>query len=328
MISPSPDWFSGFYDFNTLDPSTNTWFREFAIATYPMDAGTEVGNEYSGENVAEDPKGPITRFTIASPRSTGVFLTSDESDILPVARWQCTLLNTFVEPTDPVSPSTIDFPAVPISLVATAVFAGFDTLVESVRLSGLDTALSGGIFTIFAPTDEAFAALPAGALEVLLQIENQSLLQQVLQYHVAEGETLSGDLTNGDEIATLLDGESLSVAISGGTVTINGVAIVGPADVVALNGVIHVIDTVLLPPGFSLPAPSCGKQTFAICTGNAECCSNRCIPLASGDRICRSAPKTSKQKLSTGTTGVLSGVRGGAGGAKRGGGRKLVRGSK
>jgi uncharacterized surface protein with fasciclin (FAS1) repeats len=138
----------------------------------------------------------------------------------------------------------------PADLVDTAVTAGFSTLVTAVGAAGLADALKGGIFTVFAPTDAAFAALPEGALDFLLA--NTMLLAEVLTYHVASGATFSSELSDGMMIPTLLEGESLSVGIAMGTVTINGVAIVGPADVEALNGVIHVIDTVLLPPGFEL----------------------------------------------------------------------------
>jgi transforming growth factor-beta-induced protein len=130
--------------------------------------------------------------------------------------------------------------------------ADFSTLVTAVTTAGLADALSTEIYTLFAPTNEAFAALPDGALEYLLN--NTDILAEVLLYHVAMGTALSADLSNGMEIPTLLAGESLMVAI-GDTVTVGGADVVG-YDVLALNGVVHVIDKVLLPPGFTLPDPA------------------------------------------------------------------------
>jgi hypothetical protein len=100
-----------------------------------------------------------------------------------------------------------------------------------------------------------------------LQTAGPTTLAEVLLYHVVAGETFSSALSDGDRIITELDFQSLSGAISDGTVTINGVATVGPADVVALNGVIHVIDTVLLPPGFSLDLPLVDLVDTAVAAG-------------------------------------------------------------
>ena len=119
-------------------------------------------------------------------------------------------------------------------------------LATALRLTGLDVTLAeGGPFTVFAPTDAAFAALPAGTLDAL--IANPTQLAAVLQYHVVNGAVLSSALTNGQRVNTLLTtGAPLTVAIDGSGVKINTANVVA-ADVAALNGVVHVIDAVLVP---------------------------------------------------------------------------------
>jgi uncharacterized surface protein with fasciclin (FAS1) repeats len=120
------------------------------------------------------------------------------------------------------------------------------TLVEAVTAADLAETLQGeGPFTVFAPTNEAFDALPAGELDRLLEPANQEELANILKYHVVEGEVMSSDLTNGQKAKTL-EGGTLTVTINGGTVKIND-ATVATADVPASNGVVHVIDRVLLP---------------------------------------------------------------------------------
>ena len=132
-------------------------------------------------------------------------------------------------------------------IVDTAVGAGsFTTLVAAVQAAGLVETLKGeGPFTVFAPTDEAFAALPEGTVESLLLPENKDQLVAVLTYHVVPGKVMSGDLTNGMEAATV-QGAPVTIMTEGG-VTVNGANVV-TADVAASNGVIHVIDAVILPP--------------------------------------------------------------------------------
>jgi uncharacterized surface protein with fasciclin (FAS1) repeats len=131
-------------------------------------------------------------------------------------------------------------------IVDTAVAAGsFGTLVAAVQAAGLvDTLKGDGPFTVFAPTDEAFAALPAGTVENLLKPENKDALTAILTYHVVPGKVMSGDLSN-NLMATTVQGGDLTIMTEGG-VTVNGAKVVA-ADVAASNGVIHVIDTVLLP---------------------------------------------------------------------------------
>jgi transforming growth factor-beta-induced protein len=127
----------------------------------------------------------------------------------------------------------------------------FSTLVAAVTAAGMVDALSTEMYTLLAPTNEAFDALPDGALDYLL--DNTDILKEVLMYHVSAGSTFAFDVSDGQEIPTLLEGESLTFAISDPEgVTVNGVSF-GDYDVLALNGVVHVINEVLLPPGFTLP---------------------------------------------------------------------------
>ncbi len=121
------------------------------------------------------------------------------------------------------------------------------TLVAAVKAGGLVETLQGdGPFTVFAPTDEAFAALPAGTLEMLLKPENKDKLVAILTYHVVSGKVMSTDLSNGQKAKTV-QGENVDVSIYGGNVKISGAKVVA-ADVKAKNGVVHVIDKVILPP--------------------------------------------------------------------------------
>lgn len=122
----------------------------------------------------------------------------------------------------------------------------FSTLVTAVDAAGLVETLSGdGPFTVFAPTNDAFDALPDGVLDALLLPENEGVLTSILTYHVLEGEVTSDMVTDGD-VATV-EGQSITLSTEGG-VTINDTATVIIPDVDASNGVIHAIDAVLIPP--------------------------------------------------------------------------------
>lgn len=124
--------------------------------------------------------------------------------------------------------------------------AQFKTLTKALGSAGLVTTLQGkGPFTVFAPTDAAFAALPKGTVENLLKPENKAQLTKILTYHVVPGSVLSGSLKSGD--VKSVEGTSLKVAVSPGKVTVGGANVV-KADIKASNGVIHVIDKVLMPP--------------------------------------------------------------------------------
>jgi uncharacterized surface protein with fasciclin (FAS1) repeats len=132
-------------------------------------------------------------------------------------------------------------------IVDTAVAAGsFTTLVAAVQAAGLVETLKGeGPFTVFAPTDAAFAALPAGTVENLLKPENKDQLVAILTYHVVPGKVMSTDLSEGLKAATV-QGAEVTITLEGGA-KVNG-ATISAADVAASNGVIHVIDAVILPP--------------------------------------------------------------------------------
>ncbi len=132
-------------------------------------------------------------------------------------------------------------------IVDTAVAAGsFKTLAAALTAAGLVETLKGdGPFTVFAPTDEAFAALPAGTVEDLLKPENKEKLVAILTYHVVPGKVMAADVKTG-KVKTV-NGAKLSLKAEGGKVMVND-ATVTAADVAASNGVIHVIDAVVLPP--------------------------------------------------------------------------------
>jgi uncharacterized surface protein with fasciclin (FAS1) repeats len=120
------------------------------------------------------------------------------------------------------------------------------TLVAAVKAAGLVETLKGaGPFTIFAPTNEAFAALPAGTVDALLTPEKKADLTNILTYHVVPGAVKAADLKDGQKVKTL-QGEELTVTIKDGKVMING-ANVTAADLEGSNGVVHVIDAVLMP---------------------------------------------------------------------------------
>jgi uncharacterized surface protein with fasciclin (FAS1) repeats len=133
-------------------------------------------------------------------------------------------------------------------LIETAVSAGqFQTLVTALNAAGLVDTLNGpGSFTVFAPTDAAFAKLPAGTVESLLKPENKARLTAILTYHVVPGTVMAADVVKLKQAKTV-NGQMIAVKANGEVVTINN-AKVTASDVVASNGVIHVIDTVILPP--------------------------------------------------------------------------------
>ena len=133
-------------------------------------------------------------------------------------------------------------------IVDTAVGAGqFKTLAAALGAAGLvDTLKAAGPFTVFAPTDAAFAKLPAGTVENLLKPENKDQLTAVLTYHVVAGKVMAADVVKLSEAKTV-NGASVKIAVHGDKVMVNDATVSAP-DVAASNGVIHIIDTVLLPP--------------------------------------------------------------------------------
>jgi uncharacterized surface protein with fasciclin (FAS1) repeats len=135
-------------------------------------------------------------------------------------------------------------------IVDTAMSAGtFSTLVTAITTAGLDTALkSPGPFTVFAPSDDAFSKLPSGTVESLL--EDIPTLRKILEYHVVSGKVMASDVVDLGTATTVL-GEDLRITASGSNVKVNDAQVVTP-DVEADNGVIHIIDTVLLPASIQL----------------------------------------------------------------------------
>lgn len=174
-------------------------------------------------------------------------------------------------------------PAAGNDIVSTAVAAGsFKTLAAALTATGLDKTLMGaGPFTVFAPTDEAFAKLPAGTVEGLLK--DTKALSNILLYHVVAGKVMSSDLTNG-MTANTVQGSPITFTVADGKVKVNDANVV-TADVAAANGVIHVIDSVLLPPagttavattptvpanGFTSPTDGATVKGTATISGNAN----------------------------------------------------------
>ncbi|WP_170557506.1 fasciclin domain-containing protein [Ruegeria atlantica] len=142
---------------------------------------------------------------------------------------------------------TLPVKAQAADIVDTAVSAGsFNTLVAAVQAAGLvDTLKSDGPFTVFAPTDEAFAALPEGTVETLLLPENKDQLVEILTYHVVPAKVMSGDIAGKRAKVLTVQGDRLSVNAKNG-VKVNDAKVV-QADIETSNGVIHVVDAVILP---------------------------------------------------------------------------------
>ena len=132
-------------------------------------------------------------------------------------------------------------------IVDTAVAAGsFNTLVAAVQAAGLVDTLKGeGPFTVFAPTDDAFAKLPAGTLEDLLKPENKAKLAAILTYHVVAGKVMAADVVKLTS-ATTVQGQDVAIKVADGKVSVDAAAVV-KTDIETSNGVIHVIDSVILP---------------------------------------------------------------------------------
>jgi uncharacterized surface protein with fasciclin (FAS1) repeats len=147
-------------------------------------------------------------------------------------------------------------------IVDTAVAAGnFTTLAAALQAADLVTTLKGeGPFTVFAPTDEAFAKLPAGTVENLLKPENKAQLVAILTYHVVPGRVLAADVV-GMTSAKTVQGEDITIKVDGSTVMVDGAKVTG-TDILASNGVIHVIDSVIMPPTMSAGAAMTTTETM------------------------------------------------------------------
>ena len=165
------------------------------------------------------------------------------------------MFKSFVSTTLAVTALTLALPGqTPVraqsrTIVGTAVAAGsFTTLAKALEAADLVKTLEGaGPFTVFAPTDEAFAKLPAGTVETLLKPENKEKLRRVLTYHVVPGKLMAADVVK-VQTAKAVSGDTLTVQAQGGGVRVDA-AHVTKTDVAASNGVIHVIDAVMLPKG-------------------------------------------------------------------------------
>ena len=133
-------------------------------------------------------------------------------------------------------------------IVTTASEAGFSTLVKALKATGLDKVLTGeGPFTVFAPSDAAFAKLPDGQLETLLMPENKGQLTDILSYHVIDGKFAAADVVKREQAPTV-QGQALNIHVEDGLVFLNDDVQVLKTDIKTSNGIIHVIDTVVLPP--------------------------------------------------------------------------------
>ncbi len=144
------------------------------------------------------------------------------------------------------TPAPTETPA-PKDIVDVAAAGNFSTLVAAVQAAGLVETLKGeGPFTVFAPTDEAFAKLGKETLDELLKPENKDRLVAILTYHVVPGKVMAADVT-GLKSAKTVQGEEIAIRVEGGNVFVNDARVV-QTDIMASNGVIHVIDSVILPP--------------------------------------------------------------------------------
>ncbi len=174
--------------------------------------------------------GKLTPFAMAAVLMFGTFACTPQAEA-PVEE----------APVEEVAPAN--------DIVAVAQSAGtFTTLVAAVQAAGLAETLMGpGPYTVFAPTDEAFAKLPEGTVESLLLPENIEQLKAILLYHVVSGSVMAADVVTLNE-ATTVNGATIAIAVGDAGVVLNGTTNVVTTDISASNGVIHVIDSVLMPP--------------------------------------------------------------------------------
>jgi uncharacterized surface protein with fasciclin (FAS1) repeats len=196
-----------------------------------------------------------TGFAVATPSRDHLIM----SKTLSVAAFALLAMacseppETAATATPPAPAPAAPAPAAPAAeskdIVDTAVGAGsFSTLVAAVQAAGLEGTLRGpGPFTVFAPTDAAFAALPSGTVEDLLKPENKDKLTAILTYHVLPGEVMSSSIAGQTLEPATVQGATVKVVGAAGGVTVNDAKVV-TADVDASNGVIHVIDKVIMPP--------------------------------------------------------------------------------
>jgi transforming growth factor-beta-induced protein len=186
----------------------------------------------------------ISKLTTAAIAGLGVVLAGGllQADECPVAKQQ-----RLAREAAAGHVQTVAYKAEAKDIVDTAVGAGdFTTLVAAVKAAGLVETLKGaGPFTVFAPTDAAFAKLPAGTVESLLKPENKDKLVAILTYHVVPGKVMAADVVKLSEAKTV-QGKSAKIKVENGTVMVDGAKVV-KTDIPCSNGVIHVIDAVILP---------------------------------------------------------------------------------
>lgn len=199
----------------------------------------------------------------------------------------CAPMVSTSQPTPEPQPTAMPMPAEPaaptMDIVDTAVSAGtFNTLVTAVQAAGLVDALKGeGPFTVFAPTDDAFATLPQETIDALLA-DPTGDLTQILLYHVVSGKVMAADLSDGLEAATL-QGAPVTFTVSDGGAKVNDANIVA-ADIAAANGVIHVIDSVILPPADdAVAAPAAAAAAPAEQAAAAAAPAPETMPVTGGE---------------------------------------------
>ena len=203
-----------------------------------------------------DPNKLTLLFELLRPEATGITFVNE----LPESREFCTTFHALgaelatAQKAERLSNQVAELQseltaATAKDIVDTAVAAGkFNTLVKAVEAAGLADTLKGdGPFTVFAPTDEAFAKLPAGTVENLLKPENKEKLKAILTYHVVAGKVMAADVVK-LKTAKTVQGTTVDISTTGGKVKVDNANVV-KTDIAASNGIIHVIDAVILPKG-------------------------------------------------------------------------------
>ena len=220
----------------------------FVIEGVVDDDGSSSNNTNTSSPPDDAPVSPLT-----DPPSSTPTTSLTETITTTITNEPSATVTTTMTPTDMPMVSSGEL----LDIVDTInAFGDFPTLVFALLLSQLSTELKlEGPFTLFAPNEDAFEALPDGAISFLVLPENIDLLSQVLLYHVIPASFVSTNFADGDTIPTLLPGEFLEIGFTDDdeTITVNGNATVVMPDIMASNGVIHIIDSVLLPENFELP---------------------------------------------------------------------------
>ncbi len=225
----------------------------------PVEKTLSVETTVAVETTAETTLGAETTFAVETTLPVETTVAADTT-LAP---------ETTAVPETTAADTTIAAPSgKPIAVVA-AEANNFKVLTAAIGAAGLtDTLTNDGKFTVFAPTDEAFAKLPPGLVDALVKPENKDVLTKILTYHVLSGETLAKDIVAGD-VATV-EGATIKLSTDGG-VKVNDATVI-TADIPASNGVVHAIDTVLLPPGLDvsalLPAPPATPESLTVYFAN------------------------------------------------------------